>query len=106
MDNKEGEVKCLMNLGLMYWSSDEFEESSKKYKKALSLAKKIYLIDEQKKCTSALKIYRLHEEGRNLRNFSREHQKSIESFQKAINLARRIGSKEHEARCLRQLSIT
>ena len=105
MDNKEGEVKCLLNLGLMYWNTGEIDVSSKNYKKALSLTNKINLIDEQEKCTASLEIYRFYKEGKKFRDSTMEYQKSIESFEKAINLARKIRSEDHEVKCLRQLSL-
>lgn len=103
--NKEWEAKCLIDLGILYWNIGEPEESSEKYKKAMSIAKKLNLKDKLEHCRIALEIYRLYTEGKKLYN-SGEHQKSIDSFKQAIDFAREIGSKEHEVKCLRQLSIT
>jgi len=54
---------------------------------------------------TALEIYRLYKEGKKFRS-SGKYQKSIENFQQAIHLARKLKSKEHEVKCLRQLSST
>lgn len=105
IDNKEEEVDCLMSLGLMYWNIGQLEQSSEKYNQALALAQKINLNDRKQECRNSLEIYRLYEDGKKFRD-TNEYQKSIESFQKAIDLARRTGSKEHEVKCLRQLSLT
>jgi CHAT domain-containing protein/Tfp pilus assembly protein PilF len=104
MNNKEGEVKCLISLGLLYWNIGDMEESSGKYKKALFISKKFNLEDLKDSCQKALEIYRLYKEGKKFR-FSGEHQKSTESFQQAINLAEKYGSEEHKLKCLRQMSF-
>ncbi len=104
IDDKEEEIKCLISLGLLYWNIGELEESSEKYKKALSIAKKFNLKNKLEHCCTVLEIYRLYKEGKKFYN-SGEHQKSIDSFKQAIDFAREIGSKEHEVKCLRQLSI-
>lgn len=106
MGNKEEEVKCLMRLGLMLWNIGELEKSSGKYKQALLLAKKSNIRDKQEECQNALEICSLYEEAKKLRDESSEYQKSIEIFQRAIHLAQKIRSKEHEVKCLRQLSST
>jgi CHAT domain-containing protein/Tfp pilus assembly protein PilF len=103
--NKEAEVKCLISLGLMYWNIGELEESSEKYKKALSAAKKFNLKDLKNSCQNAFEIYRLYSAGKKFRS-SGEYKKSIESFKQAIELAEKTKSKEHKLKCLRQWSIT
>ena len=105
IDSKEEEVKCLISLGLLYWNIGELEKSSEKYKKALSIAKKINLKDKLEHCRTALEIYRLYKEGKKYRSLG-ENKKSIESFQQAIDLVEKTKSKEHELKCLRQLSAT
>lgn len=105
IDNKQQEVDCLMNLALMYWNIGQLDQSSEKYNQALAIAQKINLGDREQECRNSLEIYKLYKEGKKYRD-TNEYQKSIESFRKAIDLARRIGSKEHEVKCLRQLSLT
>ena len=99
------EVKCFIRLGLLYWNIGQLEESSEKYIQALSLAQKFNLKELEEESRTALEIYRLYKEGKKFRS-SGEHQKSIESFQTAIDLASKSGSKEHEVKCLRQMSLT
>jgi CHAT domain-containing protein/Tfp pilus assembly protein PilF len=59
----------------------------------------------QEKCSNAIEIHRLYNEGKKLRS-SGEYSKSIESFQWAIDLSKELRSKEHEVKCLRQSSLT
>jgi len=99
------EIKCLMDLGLLYWNIGQLRESSDTYIKALLLEKRFNLNNEEEKCRKVLEIYRFYTEGKKYRS-SGQYQNSIESFEKAILLARKIGSKEHEVKCLRQLSAT
>jgi len=105
ISNKEWEAKCLVDLGILYWNIGELEGSSEKYKKALSITKELNLKNKLEHCKTALEIYKLYKEGKKFRSLG-ESQKSIESFKRAIAFAREIRSKEHEVKCLRQLSIT
>jgi len=105
IDNREGEVKCLISLGLLYWNIGKLKESSEKYIKALFIAKKFNLEDLKDSCQKALEIYRLYKEGKKFCS-SGEYKKSIESFKQAIELAEKTKSKEHKLKCLRQMSIT
>ncbi|MCK4647123.1 MAG: tetratricopeptide repeat protein, partial [Candidatus Aminicenantes bacterium] len=95
----------LPKLGLLYWNIGNLEESSVYYKQALEVAEKLNLKFKLERCKNALEIYRLYKEGKKFRDETKEYQKSIESFEKAINLARTIRSKEHELKCIRQLSF-
>ncbi len=103
--NKEWESKCLIDLGILYWNIGELEGSSDKYKKAMFIAKELNFKKKLEHCQTALEIHRLYQEGKKFRSLG-ESQKSIESFKRAIGFAREIRSKEHEVKCLRQLSIT
>jgi len=103
-NNKGEEVKCLINLGQLCWNLGQIDESSKKYRKALSIAKNSNLREMQKECWRALEIYRLYSEGKQY-HFEGQRQKSIEIFQRAIELSRKSASKEHEIRCLRSMSL-
>jgi len=105
MGNKEWEAKCLIDLGILYWNIGELEESSEKYKKAMSIAKELNSKNKLEHCRTGLEIYRLFKEGRKFRSLGKS-QKSIESLKQAADLARKRRSKEHEVKCLRHLSIT
>ncbi len=87
----------------MYWNIDQRKDSSEKYKQAQSLTQKLNLKNKQRECQYSLEICMLYEKGKSYRSAG-EFQKSIECFQRACDLARKIESKEHEAKCLRQLS--
>jgi len=102
--DEKGEVKCLIRLGLLCWNSGQLEESSEKYRLAMSLAKQLNLKKIQEECQSALEIYRLYREGRKLSSLG-HLQNATTSFQKAIDLARKSGYKEHELKCIIQLSF-
>ena len=103
--DEEKECESLIKLGLLNWNIGQLKESSFHYERALKLARKLRLKDLLVESQSALEIYRLYEEGKRFRS-SGEYSESIESFQKAINSARETGSKEHELKCLRQMSVT
>jgi len=101
----DGEKECttLLNLGLMYWNVGKLDVSSDYYSEALSRAKKLNLEAQKYESQTALDIYSLYETGKKFRSAG-QYQESIENFQKAIKLAKELGSKEHEVKCLRQLS--
>jgi len=103
--DKQRECESLLNLGLLYWNIGLLKDSSVHYEYALNLAQKLSLRGLQEKCQNALEIYRLYKEGRKLRS-SGDYTKSMESFQRAINLSKGIECKDHEVKCLRQLSLT
>ena len=103
--DKEKECEFLLKLGLLNWNIGQLKESSYHYEQALKLAQKINLEGLQAEGQKALEIYRLYEEGKRFRS-SGEYSESIESFQQAIDLAKETGSKEHELKCLRQMSVT
>ncbi|NIO49566.1 MAG: CHAT domain-containing protein [Candidatus Aminicenantes bacterium] len=103
--DKKKECASLLKLGLLYWNIGLLKDSSVHYENALKSAQKLNLKDLQVESQKALEIYRLYEEGKKFRS-SGEYLKSIESFQQAIDLARETASKEHELKCLRQMSVT
>ncbi len=103
--DKKKQYDSLLQLGILYWNIGLLKESSVHYEHALQFAKEFNLYNLQKKCQNSLEIYRLYKEGKKFRS-SGEHTKSTEIFQQAIELARETGSKEHELKCLRQMSVT
>ncbi len=102
--NRKKECESLLKLGLLYWNTGELKESSLYYEHALKLAQRLNLKGMQVESQSALEIYWLYEEGKRFRS-SGEYSESIENFQQAIDIARKTGSKEHELKCLRQMSV-
>lgn len=105
MEKDEAKVECLMSLGLLYWNLGQLKESTEKYEEALRLAQKIGLAGKENECLAALEIYRFYNEGKKCRTEG-DNQGSIKNFQEAIELSRKIKSREHELKCLRQLSLT
>ncbi len=103
--DKKKQCGSLLKLGLLYWNIGQLKESSFHYEHALKLAQRLDLKGMQVESQSALEIYWLYEEGKRFRS-SGEYSESIESFKQAIDLARERGSKEHELKCLRQMSYT
>jgi len=94
-----------MGLGLLYWNIGQIEKSLDFYREALFLADKINLKDKRQEILDRIEVYKLYRNGKEYRSQD-QHQKSIVSLEKAIALARKIKSKDHEVKCLRQLSIT
>jgi CHAT domain-containing protein/TPR repeat protein len=100
----EKKIMCYMRLGLMYWNIGKLARSVELYKKAMFFSQAVGFISQERECQSYIDIYEYYSEGKKYRS-SGQYQKSILSFKKAIDLSRQIQSKEHEAKCLRQLSI-
>ncbi|MFQ6109186.1 MAG: tetratricopeptide repeat protein, partial [Candidatus Aminicenantales bacterium] len=104
-EQRNEEIACYMSLGLLYWNLGQLNESLDHYDRAHSLAKKFNLLAEKHESMIFMKIFNLYKEGKKYRS-SGQYQESVRSFQKAIHLAKKIKSREHEVKCLRQLSIT
>jgi CHAT domain-containing protein len=105
MSDREKEGEALVKLGLLYWNIGKLKESSQYYNDALSIIQKNGLKKLKEECENALRIYSLYNQGKKYRSAG-DAQKSIESFEKAVSLSRLTQSKEHEIKCLRQLSVT
>ena len=105
ISDENRQLESLLNIGLMYWNLGELEESNRMFEKAKLIAQKLDLTDAVNNYSTFLKIYDLYKKGREFRH-KYEYEKSTESYENAIELARKSGSKEHELKCLRQLSVT
>ena len=97
-------VESLMRLGLMNWNLGRMKPSQVNYSQALSMAEGRDLIDFSKKCRELLSVYDLYDLGKTLRRQG-ERGKSIARFERAIAIARANRSRDHELKCLRQMSI-
>ena len=104
MRDPEKEVNGTVLLGKLCWALGRPEDSQKFYADALTAASKLGLKKDMEEARTALKILELYSQGKADR-FARRYEKSIQNFNTAIQLARQAGSKEHEAKCLRQLSL-
>ncbi len=102
------EIESLIKLGLLHWNTGNLDDSVEFYKKALAAAGNAEISEKIEEIQKFIQIYDSYQAGKAYRDdfFPGEYQKSIESFDKAIVLAREIQSKEHELKCLRQLSYT
>jgi len=103
--NSEGEILSSMRLGLLHWNNGQLDLSSEFYERARIEAAEFKLWELEEECQDSLEIYEKYLKGKEFR-LSGQHQKSIESFQSAVMLAKKIKSAAHEAKCLRQMSIT
>jgi len=109
VSRKEGqaglELDSLLSLGLVYWNTGKLQESTDYYAKALALAQKVSDKKKEEMCSAFLQIYRLYQEGKGFRSFKQLNM-AMDRFQEAIALSREIKSPDHEAKCLRQLSVS
>jgi len=105
--SKDEKKQCeiLQKLGILYWNIGQLSDSTNRFEQAQILAKEVDLKEAKEKTNAALKIHKLYNEGKAFSQ-SGEFQKSIDSYEKSINLARQIGSREHEIKCLRQMSFS
>ncbi|MFX0137410.1 MAG: CHAT domain-containing protein [Candidatus Hodarchaeota archaeon] len=101
----EGGILSSMRLGLIYWNIGQLDLSAEFYEKARFEAAKLKLREFEEECQHSIDIYEQYSKGKEFR-LSGQHKLSIESFQNAITLAKKIQSIAHEAKCLRQMSIT
>jgi len=105
MADEKKQCESLYKLGLSYWNQGQLKKSLDQYENSLELAKKLKLEDIINDCQTAIKIYKLYDEGKNY-SWNGEHKMSIDNFEKAIKLATELGSKEHELKCMRQMSFS
>ncbi|UCC41630.1 MAG: CHAT domain-containing protein [Candidatus Aminicenantes bacterium] len=101
----ENEIESFIQLGVLYWNIGQLVKSLSVYQEALSRAEKTRVLDKKVEILNYIKIYELYQGGKDHRS-KEEYQKSIENFEKAIELSKQIASKEHQVKCLRQLSVT
>jgi CHAT domain-containing protein/Tfp pilus assembly protein PilF len=104
MEDAEKEIQCSVLLGKLCWALGRPEDSQEFYGGALAAASNLGLKKETEEAQTALKILELYSQGKAAR-FARQYENSIQNFNAAILLARQIGSQEHEAKCLRQMSL-
>ncbi|MBN1224366.1 MAG: CHAT domain-containing protein [Candidatus Aminicenantes bacterium] len=104
-EERKGEVKSLMRLGLIFWNLGQLDKSLPYYKKALLLAERGGFSEEYRECQSIIQIFKFYGRGKQKRDLQ-DYSASIQSFKTAVKYAREIGSKYHELKCLRQLSLS
>jgi CHAT domain-containing protein/Tfp pilus assembly protein PilF len=104
LKNRRDEFLCLARLGLLNWNLGHMQECSDFYGRALSLARLLNLKKEEQVCATALEIFDLYSQGKAARSLGK-YQQSIQILEKAVALARKVQSREHEVKCLRQMSV-
>ncbi len=104
-NNRNNILESLMRLGAIEWNLGHIKPSAEYYSKALYLADELVHPDYQKKCRKIMDIYPLYDKGKNDRGRG-EIKESIKSFGRAIKIAQAVMSREHELKCLRQISVS
>lgn len=102
--NKASSLECGLNLGFLYWNLGNLDQSRAYFREARYLAHILGLKLEMERCRTSLRIYDLYQEGKKLRQTHKPHL-SIKTFEAAIDLSRSIQSREHELKCMRQMSL-
>jgi CHAT domain-containing protein/Tfp pilus assembly protein PilF len=103
--NEPGMVNCIIGQALIYLNMGKIRESNTAFSTAQSLAKKLNLKLAETWCASALRIAGYYHRGKRFRSAG-DYKNSIKEFDLAISESEKIRSKEHELKCLRQLSLT
>jgi tetratricopeptide (TPR) repeat protein len=94
-----------LNLGVLYWNSGNILESQRRYLAAYRLEKLIPRSSIVSNfCHNAILIVDLYNKAKEARD-SRFFPQSKSLFFEAIAISKKILSPEHEAKCLRQLSL-
>jgi len=104
-ENLNLQLKSLKHLGILHWNIGKIEDSVHYFNAALEIADKPNFEKERSFFSAILALIEHYSQGREY-NRQKEYLKSVESFDSAIDLSRQINSREHELKCLRQLSIT
>lgn len=103
--NDKYELSGRRELAKILWNLGKIQESSSEYSRINSLAKKLDLQSVIRECKEFTQIVLFYSDGKRLRSENKMDE-SVKAFGFAIERARKIGSKEHELKCLRQLSLT
>lgn len=102
--NRSLELASLKQLGILFLNIGNLPESTRCFKEAKFLS--IILADEKSFATfeTMLKIYEDYNNGKKYRDKG-EYTKAVQAYESAISLSRSIKSREHEIKCLRQMSL-
>jgi CHAT domain-containing protein len=103
MDDGGKGIKCRMLLGRLCWALRRIEDSERYYSEALEAARKSGQPKEAEESRLALDLGKLYTRGQ-AELQAGQYERSIATFQTALGLAEKIGSREHELKCLSQLS--
>lgn len=99
------ETYVLMDRGRLAWAIGLVEDSKELYSRALKTASRLNLIKESEECRLALRIIELYNQGK-FDRFKGDLDSSLLHLTEAVEVARKMKSREHELKCLRQLSLS
>jgi len=105
LENRPEETHALMLLGVLNWNLGKVNDSFDNFKEAQALASQSNLKEEERYCSAIMELHAFFSKGMDNRS-SGKFKDSITYFEKAVDLARQIGSLDHEAKCLRQESLS
>ncbi len=101
--NAGEKISLNSRLGLLHWNIGEIDESHGFYVRARALAAADGRNGEAARLADILRIYEAYQKGKDARSAGNLDE-SISQFAKAVGLSRKVLSREHEVKCLRQLS--
>ncbi len=103
-NDKEIQMECYINLGLLSWNLDKIDESSDFYSKARKIAYELNLPQVIKTCEISVEINNLFLKAKEFQYT--KPQESNGYFQKALDFAKDIKSQAHELKCLHLISMS
>ncbi len=96
IQSPEHEVKCLRQLSLTYWASEDQGRFLSLNITALEIASRLKDRREQVKCQSNIGMYFFQQ---------KNYVEALENYSQALGLARQISSQEDESICLKNISL-
>ena len=102
--NKNIELTCYKELGILYWDTGRLNESQEYFERASLLARQQDDKPALFFASNSIEIYKQYQEAKRLR-LSENKTEAIARFGMAIQLSKQIGSLDHLAKCQRQLSL-
>jgi tetratricopeptide (TPR) repeat protein len=98
------EMNARLELGLLYWDTGQMEKSRSSYERAAVITGGGRLEEGARLADLFIRIHTGYAEGKRLRSEGK-YEESARVFEEMIEIARSIGSRDHELKCLRQLSL-
>ncbi|MFO7865834.1 MAG: CHAT domain-containing protein [Candidatus Aminicenantes bacterium] len=98
-------IRCLNKLGVLFWNTGDIQKAEEAYKSAFDYSVKSSRIKDSNKFKYLLEIIENYNNGKTARQ-NKDQIKSIKYFTKAAFISQKLNSREHQLKCLRQLSIS